>query len=161
MCSGAFAVCTIAVSAPSSWRAPTKSSWRIDDRASGRGQFHGRCLTYNAMDHAANVESPDGGKQGRPLFSRDEIKALFEHMPVRMTEGGLDLIWAIACIPGYSSLRTVKRLLEMAYRKWADKTIGRDEMHIVLQLFFGSARQARWPILRSNTFGCIARQADS
>lgn len=114
---------------------------RIDDRSSGRGQLHSRCVTYNAMDQAANVEGPDGGKQGRPLYSRKEIEALFAHMPVRLTEGGMDMIWALACLPGYGCLRTVKRALELAYRKWADQEIGRDELLTVLKLFSGARGQ--------------------
>lgn len=79
---------------------------RIDDRANGRGQLRSRCITYNAMEYVSNVEAPDGGKKlGRPLFSRQEIRDLFEHMPIKLTDGALEMVWALACLPGHGCLQ--------------------------------------------------------
>lgn len=114
---------------------------RIDDRAGGNGQFFRRCRTWDASEHITSVENPDSPTLGRPLFSRAEIKAFLEHLPVKLDDAGIEMIWSIACLPGYGCLGTVKEILGMCYRKWGENQIGREEIITVLKLFFGGKTQ--------------------
>lgn len=113
---------------------------RIDDRASGRGQLDSRCLKWNALDYFANVEDPNGGdKLGQPLFTREEIRKLFEHMPLKLTDGGWEMLWSIACLADRGCIRLAKRMVDMAWRSFGDvKSVGRDELVLTLKTFFGT-----------------------
>ncbi len=111
---------------------------KINDRANNAGQFHSRTLRWNAMDYVENVANPDGQKLGRPLFSREEVQALFAHMPLKLRPEAEEMVWAITCLPGYGCVRTVKRVLNMAYRKWPNKAITRNELWAIVSIFYGS-----------------------
>jgi len=111
---------------------------KINDRSNNAGQFHSRTLRWNAMDYVENVADPDGQKLGRPLFSRAEVKALFAHMPMKLRPETEEMIWAITCLPGYGCVRTVKRILNLAHRKWPNKAITRNELWAIVSIFYGT-----------------------
>lgn len=113
---------------------------RVDDRhvAGGRGQMARRTIQWNALEYFANVEDPGGGSLGRPLYTIDQVKQLFAHMPVKLTQAGLEMLWAIACLPTHGCLGTAKDLIDLAYRMFGKETsIGLDEIEALLGAFFG------------------------
>lgn len=110
----------------------------VDDQANGRGQMTSRCLRYNALDYCLNVEDPRGGqKLGRPLYSRQEIAAVIEHLGVRLSDDALTLAWAYACLSGHGCLRTVRLAMDTLRAKWPGQTIERDQVVSILGLMFG------------------------
>jgi DNA transposition AAA+ family ATPase len=115
---------------------------RINDRSGGRGQMASRCLRYNALEHSMNVEgSPSGpdGKRGvgRPLFSKDEIRALFAKSAVKFDAGGLELLWAVACLPDRGTLRTARRLVQHVLERYPEDAVTRDRLRWAAKLLFG------------------------
>ncbi|MEM6503927.1 MAG: ATP-binding protein [Planctomycetota bacterium] len=111
---------------------------RVDDRSTGRGQMARRTIQWNALEVFANVEDPSGGDQiGKPLYKVEQVKALFAHMPVKLTKSGLEMLWAIACLPNRGCLDTAKLVLDIAYRHFGDKKqIGLDEIEAILDGLF-------------------------
>jgi len=84
---------------------------RIDDRAGHRGQMASRCLMYNAMDYVFDADDPDGKTRGRPLFSAEEIKAVFAKMRIKVDRDAFRLMWGLACLTGDGSMRLVGDLI--------------------------------------------------
>lgn len=112
---------------------------RIDDRASGRGQMARRTIQWNALEYFANVEDPRGGSLGRPLYTIEQVKALFAHMPVKLTDAGMEMLWSIACLHDRGCLGTAKYVMDMAYRAFGgERSVGLDEIEVVLSTFFGT-----------------------
>jgi len=112
---------------------------KVSDESNGRGQLASRCLRYNAMDHVYDAESPGGGgtRMGKPLFSKKEIKALFERSQIRIDPEAFQFAWSLACIPGRGSLRTVLRVVQLVRQRWADEEITRDMLTWALGLLYG------------------------
>ncbi len=115
---------------------------RVDDRSTGRGQMSRRTLQWNALEYFANVEDPGGGSSsqlGKPLYSIEQVRALFAHMPLKLTDAGLEMLWAIACLPDRGCLGTAKDVLDIAYRSFGDrKAVGLDEIEAILSSLFGT-----------------------
>ncbi len=110
----------------------------VDDRANHRGQFNSRCIKYDLMQHVYNAEGPDqSGKLGRPLFTIDEVRQLFAHFNLKLSDDVMQLIWAVACLPDYGSLRTVKRVLTFAQRKWPGRAVTRRQIISILTICNG------------------------
>lgn len=87
----------------------------VDDRFHGRGQMARRCLRYNGLDEIRDVGGPDGGRQGRDLFSLEEIREFFDMKKIRLADDeALMALWALACIPGYGSLGTALMVAQIA-----------------------------------------------
>lgn len=84
---------------------------RTNDRSDGRGQFSSRCVFYNAMDTAIDVERPDGSKSGKDLFSEKEIRDFFEMKKMRLSDDAIEMCWALACLPNYGTLRLIETTL--------------------------------------------------
>lgn len=83
---------------------------QVNDRADGRGQFSSRCIFYNAIETAMNVEDPNGGKAGgKDLFSVEEIKAFFAMKKMRLADDAIQLCWALACLPNHGTLRLIEK----------------------------------------------------
>jgi DNA transposition AAA+ family ATPase len=110
----------------------------IDDRANHRGQFNSRCIKYDLMQHVFNAERPDDTlKLGRPLFTVDEIRQLFAHFNLKLTDDVIDFVWALACLPDYGALRLVKRVLTFAQRKWPGKAVTRKQLASIVMICNG------------------------
>jgi DNA transposition AAA+ family ATPase len=86
----------------------------IDDRADGRGQFSSRCIRYSVIESVHNAENPTGGRQGRDLFTIEEIKKFFASKKIRLTTDGLRLAWLLACQVNHGTLRLVEKLAGIA-----------------------------------------------
>ncbi|MEO0476629.1 MAG: ATP-binding protein [Planctomycetota bacterium] len=117
---------------------------RVDDRSTGRGQMARRTIQWNALEVFANVENPDGGgttgQLGKPLYKIEQVKALFSHMPIKLNKSGLEMLWAIACLPNRGCLDTAKLVLDIAYRHFGDKKqIGLDEIEQILSGLLGTS----------------------
>ncbi|MEM1445175.1 MAG: AAA family ATPase [Planctomycetota bacterium] len=115
---------------------------RVDDRSTGQGQLARRCIIFNALEHFANVEgggpSGDGEGLGQPLYSLDDIRRVFEHMPLKLTEPALEMLWALACLPKYGCLGIAKDVVDFAWRSYGEQqTIGLDQFDQVMQTLFG------------------------
>jgi DNA transposition AAA+ family ATPase len=114
----------------------------VDDRAGGEGQLFRRFITWNVTEHINNAGDDRGpSRSRRPLFSEKEIHKFLDHLPVKLSDSGFDMIWSIACLPGYGCLGTIKNILGMCYRKWGGDEIGSREITTVLKLFFGGKSQ--------------------
>jgi len=85
----------------------------VDDRSDGRGQFASRCLFYNAMETALDVERPDGNKAGRDLFTLEEIRAFFAMKQMRLADDALELCWSLACLPNHGTLRLIETTVDI------------------------------------------------
>jgi DNA transposition AAA+ family ATPase len=110
----------------------------VDDHSHGRGQFRSRCIIYNAMDFIINAERPDGKAGGRDLFTVEEIKTFFAMKQMRLEKGALDLLWAIACLPGWGCLRTVEKVAAAVFDIEPDITvITRDLVIVALESQYG------------------------
>jgi DNA transposition AAA+ family ATPase len=109
----------------------------IDDRGNGRGQMASRTLVYNALDHVYNAEDPSGRKAGRALFSRDEVKALFASMKIKLASDAFELMWGVSCLPNRGCLRTVQKVVQLCTKRWAEEEITRQRALQALQLLFG------------------------
>ena len=118
---------------------------RVDDRSTGRGQMMRRCYTFNALEHFASVEGGGGGSAasggggGKPLYTLDEIRSVFEHMPLKLTPAATEMLWAIACLPSHGCLGTAKDVYDLAWRTFpnARKPLGLDELELVMETLFG------------------------
>jgi len=111
----------------------------VNDRAHGRGQFSSRTIRYNAIDFVRNAEAPGGGDgKGRDLFTIEEIKAFFAMKEIRVDRDALQMLWALACLPNYGTLRTVEHVVDFIYQ--ADNTIElitRDHVLQSLRMLYG------------------------
>lgn len=115
---------------------------RINDRFDGRGQLASRCLQYNCLDGAMDVDRPGGGgggRSGRPLFSREEVRAFLTNLHVRFDPDAGEIMWAIACLPNHGCLRTVRRIVLTLRPSQAsrEKVITRADVLMALRLMFG------------------------
>lgn len=118
---------------------------RVDDRSTGRGQMMRRCITFNAIEHFANVEPGGDGSHpaGEPLFAIEDIRAVLEHMPLKLTKAAVEMLWAIACLPSHGCLGTVKYVLDFAWRSYgAGAKIGLDELDLVMSTLFSTRARA-------------------
>jgi DNA transposition AAA+ family ATPase len=87
----------------------------VNDRTDGRGQFSSRCIQYNLLNEIRNAEGPDRGRaKGRDLFTEDEIKAFFASKQIRLATDALRLVWRLACLPNYGTLRLAEKIAEVA-----------------------------------------------
>ncbi len=110
---------------------------RINDQANARGQLASRCLRYNALTHAFDIDDPRDQQNRRPLFSREEIEALFAKSRVRFQPDAFQLVWSIACLPGHGCLRTALRIVRRARDAYGNKTLSRKMLLAVLPMTFG------------------------
>ncbi len=113
---------------------------RISDQANACGQLSSRCLRFNAMEHIYNAESPNparGRAAHRPLFSREEVKAMFDRAAVCFDRDAFELVWGIACLPGHGCLRTARRVVQLVRQRYADQTIEPSMIRWALPLLFG------------------------
>jgi len=111
---------------------------RIDDRANGNGQFFRRCRTFDVRDHITNVENPGSPKVGRTLYEIEEVRQFLAVRSVRFDAGAVELIYGIACLPGWGCLGTVHELVDWCRRKYPKQTVTRKQVIGVLSLFFAS-----------------------
>jgi DNA transposition AAA+ family ATPase len=111
----------------------------LNDRTDGRGQFSSRCLFYNAMDEARNIETPGGGSSsGNDLFSLDEIKAFFSMKKIRLSTDALDLLWRLACLPNHGTLRLIENTVETVRDMMPEsEEIMRRDVLLALRLMVG------------------------
>ena len=86
----------------------------VDDRADGRGQFSSRTLRFNLLDYVKNAQDPDGNAAGRDLFSIEEIREFFERRKIRLATDALRLMWALACLPNFGTLRLIGTVADIA-----------------------------------------------
>lgn len=119
----------------------------IDDTAHGGGQFHSRTLQLNLLsnylDHAG-PDNPEGSPQAaraaaRPLFTIEEVRQLFNGMAIRFDGDALELLAAVACVPGRGCLRTVQRVVELLAKQDPTRTITRRNVMEALSLLFSDA----------------------
>jgi len=110
---------------------------KVDDRSNNRGQMTSRCLRYNAMDHCIDGENPDPKRKGKPLYTKKEIEALFASSNVRFDPEAFQMLHAMACIPGFGCIRTVRRLVQLIREAHPDAEISRDLIIWALGLLFG------------------------
>lgn len=82
----------------------------VDDRSHGRGQLSSRTIRCNLLDAVSDADDPDGSRNGRHLFTEDEIKAFFATRGIRLADDALRLTWALACLPKYGTLRLAETL---------------------------------------------------
>src|SRR5438067_13304176 len=112
----------------------------VDDRADGRGQFSSRCMCYNIIEALRNVESPDGGKVGRDLFTIEEIQKFFKSKQMRLSTDAMRLMLALANLPSHGTLRLIEKLAAIATDLNRDvERIERDHILEALELFRGAA----------------------
>jgi len=118
----------------------------IDDTAHGGGQFHSRTLQLNLTNGLpdASPGMPDGTyqpafAQGKPLFTVEEVRQLFEGMTIRFNDDALALLAAVASIPGRGGLRTVRRVVELLAKQDTTRTITRRNVLDALGLLFADA----------------------
>lgn len=111
----------------------------VDDRAHGRGQFSSRCIRYNALDYVYNAERPDGVPEGRDLFTVEEIQAFFALKKIRISRDALQMLWALACLPNYGTLRLVENTVDLVLDADPElTTVSRDDVLSALQSLVGS-----------------------
>jgi DNA transposition AAA+ family ATPase len=112
---------------------------RIDDRRDGAGQLSRRCRQYDALDQVLNVEDPDSGKLGRPLFSREEIRQFLNKLNVKFDQGGFQLAWALSCLVNHGTLGLVRSIVTTLRPDEASRAdaITREEIIDLLGLLYG------------------------
>ncbi|MEX0887671.1 MAG: hypothetical protein WD009_14660 [Phycisphaeraceae bacterium] len=84
-----------------------------------------------------NAEDPTGARAGRQLFSKQEVRQFFQQMAVRIDPEAFELLWAIACLPDQSCLRTVRRTVQLIVKKFGVETISRQDVLDALPLLLG------------------------
>lgn len=116
---------------------------RVDDRSTGRGQMQRRTFTCNVLEHFANLENDGGpgGKLGAPLYTEQDIERVFSYAPLKLTKGGIALLWGIACLPNHGCLGTCKDIVDVACRVFADRksSLTADDLGTVIDRLFGHA----------------------
>lgn len=123
------------------------------DRNSGNGQFGSRSLVYNALDSTYNEEDNGPGKKaGRPLFTRQEIRAFLESMNVRYDRDAFELLFGVAGLPAHGCLRMVRRLVLLVRpdESRRQELITRRELEVGLQLTFGAFGVSLLPLADSH-----------
>ena len=119
----------------------------IDDSANGGGQFRSRCLQLNMLsglnfNGSGNTPGGDYASRfagGKPLFTVEEVRKLFEGSSIRFEPDALDLLTAVACIPGRGCLRTVRRVVELLAKQDPTRVIARKDVLDALGLMFADA----------------------
>jgi DNA transposition AAA+ family ATPase len=110
----------------------------LNDRSHGRGQFSSRTIRYSAMDCVANVEGGPGNQAGRDLFTLEEVQALFAMKKIRIDREGMKLLWALACLPNYGTLRLIEAIVDTAIDQSPDRNVvTRDDVVSALKLLVG------------------------
>ena len=134
----------------------------VNDRAHGRGQLSSRCIRYNAMDHVHNAEGPDGGEVGRDLFTVEEIQAFFAMKKIRVDRDALRLLWSLACLPNYGTLRLVENVLDTVAHAYAGlDVVTREHVVFGLQSLVGGEATALQRLARrhADASGAMDRRA--
>jgi DNA transposition AAA+ family ATPase len=84
----------------------------LKDRASGCGQFASRCIVYNAADQ---MRTSDGDSDGqRYLFDIRQIEAFFAQKKIRLAKDALQMVWAMACLAEWGTLRFADNVVKAA-----------------------------------------------
>lgn len=109
----------------------------VDDRTDGRGQFSSRTIRCNILDFVNNAEYPDGNPAGRDLFSIEEIRDFFAKQQIRMDDGGMRLMWALACLPNFGTLRLIRTVAAVAADLSTGEALTRQQLLSALQLVVG------------------------
>lgn len=86
----------------------------VDDRADGRGQFSSRTIRCNLLDFVCNAEDPNGNPAGRDLFTIEEIRSFFAMRSMRLADDAMRLMWALACLPNFGTLRLIGNVADIA-----------------------------------------------
>lgn len=111
----------------------------VNDRSHGRGQMSSRTIRYNCLDYVRDMESPDGSRAGRDLFTIEEIHAFFAMKKIKINREAIDLLWALACLPNYGTLRLVENAIDLVFGAQSDlQTITRDDVLGALASLVGS-----------------------
>ncbi len=128
----------------------------VNDRAHGRGQFASRTIRYNALDNVYNSDSPDGSAAagGRDLFTMAEIAAFFKKKEIRLHREALDLLWRIACVPGFGCIRLAENAVNTVFDIDPDtQIVEREQVIMALDMLLGG----EWQRLRSAADRHVAR----
>jgi DNA transposition AAA+ family ATPase len=109
----------------------------INDRNDGAGQFSSRTMRRNLLDVIQTSGRPDGkGARCKMLFTQDEVRRFLSNMKIRLTSGGLEMAWRLACLPAHGTLRLVMHLV-CTLAKTGLEEIGRDEILDALTAWCG------------------------
>jgi DNA transposition AAA+ family ATPase len=110
----------------------------IDDRAHGKGQFSSRTIRFNATDQAHQTEGPNAGGRTDPLFTIEEVKAFLAMKKIRVDRDATRMLWSVACLPNYGTLRTVENALDIILDADPDiEIVTKDHVVAALQLLVG------------------------
>lgn len=101
----------------------------INDRAAERGQLASRFIVYNATD-ATGTSWKGGGSQAdqQPLWTVEEIAALYDKTGVKFHPAALQMLWAIACDPNGGTIREVKRIVDVIVKTKPGQVITRKDV---------------------------------
>ena len=82
----------------------------VDDRAQGRGQLSSRTIRCDLLSVLADASNPGRTAKGRKLFSEIEIKQFLASRGIRLADDAFKLVYALACLPNYGTLRLVEAI---------------------------------------------------
>lgn len=109
---------------------------KVDDSQMWYGQMASRIIaSYDIAEDATDPKNP------RPLFTVDEITAIFNSGKLRLADDGADYLTMLANCPGTGGLRTVKEVLFLASRhpKLRDKPLAAASLRQIVQKMHGAA----------------------
>lgn len=109
----------------------------IDDRdpGSGGGQLYRRCLKVNMLNRAAEADDPDRpGGVGRPLFSKDEVRAFLAMKQVKFSGDGFVLLWQLANLTEHGTLGLCGDVVDTVADLWPEAAITREHIFGALSL---------------------------
>lgn len=113
----------------------------INDRAGGRGQMASRCCIYNALAYYANIDDPGRQTLGRPLYTKEEIRAFIDAAKVKIDPQAFELLWALACMPDRGCMRLVLDLVGTITQIVKAPRITREAIWQALEIYDLEARQ--------------------
>jgi len=115
----------------------------IDDRASGGGQFHRRCMKLNVVDRMARESDPDDPtSMDRPLYSVAEVRDFVRMKQVKLADDEvLAMIWSIANLIDRGTMGFANAIVEGIVDTWGRDTVITPD-HVVAQLLDESADEA-------------------
>lgn len=91
-----------------------KLTQHVNDTEVFFGQFSSRIVAR--VDLTELATKPRRGGKARPLFSVDEILAIFASSKLRLTDDAARLLAQLACLPGLGSLRLCSMVMDIAAR---------------------------------------------
>lgn len=111
----------------------------VNDRDVYFGQFSSRITArLDVTELAIN------GPKGRPLFTVEEIRQVFESHKLKLTDDGATFLARLASIPGHGSLRVCAAVLRVIAQmpKFAERPIGEDLIKKVIRQLHGGTELA-------------------